>query len=208
MFDPGTFQEMDAHICSTDPLGFMDYALRLSKTEAGCAVVSGQTAIEGAPVVAVIFNFEVFGGSIGCAEAEKIVRAMEVSATTGADLVSFVASGGARMQEGLLSLMQVAKLVGARSKHKQAARRHISVFCDPCMAGALISFGMLADIRLAEPLARVSFSGARVARVSREHTAESYVMWGQVDEVVHRKRLRVRLAQLLNGRPRSTETGA
>ena len=138
------------------------------------------------------------GGSVGSAEAEKLVRAFELASFAKLPIVGFTSSSGARVQEGLYALMQVPKIVAAISKFRMQTLPYISVICDPTMGGPMISFALLGDFKLAEPRARVSFAGARVKHHESEVTSEMQLEWGAIDEVLHRHELRNRILDLLS----------
>jgi acetyl-CoA carboxylase carboxyl transferase subunit beta len=216
--DPGTFDEEDADLRSADPLGFYDlraYTERLAeaelKTGQGDAIVIGQAEIEGEACGLSVMDFAFMGGSMGSVVGEKFVRACERAAERRVPLVSVTASGGARMQEGILSLMQLPKTVCAVEELHDARCALINVFTHPTTAGVLASFASLGDITIAEPGALISFTGPRVVQqTTREKLpedfglAESNYRFGHVDAIVPRGELRPYLARTLrlfaNGR--------
>ena len=209
--DQGSFAEEDAELRSADPLAFFDlrpYPERLVEAEMetglGDAIVCGGAAIEGEECRLAVMDFAFMGGSMGSVVGEKFARACE-SATAGAvPLVSVSASGGARMQEGILALMQLPKTVVAVEELHEAGCALISVMAHPTTGGLLASFASLGDVLLAEPGALMSFAGPRVvAQTTREKLpddfglAESNLRFGHVDAIVPRPELRATLAQLL-----------
>ncbi|HZQ66403.1 MAG TPA: acetyl-CoA carboxylase carboxyltransferase subunit beta [Gaiellaceae bacterium] len=216
--DSGTFEEEDAELRSADPLDFYDlraYAERLAeaelKTGQGDALVAGRAEIDGQACELSIMDFAFMGGSMGSVVGEKFVRACERAAERHVPLVSVTASGGARMQEGILSLMQLPKTVCAVEDLHDARCALINVFAHPTTAGVLASFASLGDVTVAEPGALISFTGPRVVQqTTREKLpddfglAESNYRFGHLDAIVPRAELRPYLARLLrlfaNGR--------
>jgi len=207
-FDPGSFEEKDLELRSSNPLHFPEYADKLESAEAKTglydSVVSGFARIEARPVCAAVADFGFMGGSMGSVAGEKICRTLERAAHGGIPAVIFAASGGARMQEGLLSLMQMAKTTAACARCREAGAPFICVFTDPTMAGVLASYASVADIILAEPKALVGFAGARVskqAQVSKVpdgfQTAEYLHEHGMIDKVVPRREMRQTLGTLV-----------
>ncbi len=209
--DPGSFEEADAHLRSSDPLEFFDlkpYTERLAEAEMstglGDAIVTGRATIEALPCHVSVMDFAFMGGSMGSVVGEKFARACEASIETGLPLVSVSASGGARMQEGILALMQLPKTVCAVEDLHDAGGTLISVVAHPTTGGLLASFASLGDVLLAEPGALMSFAGPRVvSETTREKLpddfgrAESNLRLGHVDAVVERRDLRPTLARLL-----------
>lgn len=206
-FDPESFHETDAELRSADPLGFPDYAekLRASEEKTGRfdSVVSGRATLDGMPVSVAVADFSFMGGSMGSVAGEKITRTLERAVEIRAPALLFCASGGARMQEGLYSLMQMAKTVAAVRRCRSAGVPYIAVFTDPTMAGVLASYASVADVILAEPKALVGFAGARVSKQAGVgkvpddfQTAEFVAKHGMVDRIVERKDLRDTLATL------------
>jgi acetyl-CoA carboxylase carboxyl transferase beta subunit len=209
--DTGTFVEEAADLRSEDPLSFFDlrpYSERLAeaelKTGLGDAMVIGQAAIEGIGCELAVMDFAFMGGSMGSVVGEKFSRACDSAITRGVPLVSVAASGGARMQEGILALMQVPKTVAAVEDLHDSRTGFISVLAHPTTGGLLASFASLGDILLAEPGALMSFAGPRVVQqTTREKLpddfglAESNYRLGHVDAVVPRPELRPTLAKLL-----------
>jgi acetyl-CoA carboxylase carboxyl transferase subunit beta len=209
--DPGTFVEEDAELRSTDPLGFFDlrpYTERLAEAEIatglGDAMVAGRAEIEGRACGLTVMDFSFMGGSMGIVVGEKFARACERAVEDGTPLVSVAASGGARMQEGILALMQLPKTVVAIEELHESGGSLISVLTHPTTAGVLASFASLGDVTLAEPGALMSFAGPRVvAQTTREKLpddfglAESSYRFGHVDQIVPRAELRHTVGQLL-----------
>ena len=217
LVDEGSFEEEDRELRSADPLSFFDlrpYAERLVEAEMatglGDAIVCGTAAIEERECRLAVMDFAFMGGSMGSVVGEKFVRACERSAAQGLPLVSVSASGGARMQEGILALMQLPKTVCAIDELHDAGGALVSVLTHPTTGGVLASFASLGDVVLAEPGALMSFAGPRVvAQTTREKLpddfglAESNLRFGHLDAIVQRERLRPTLARLLRlfGKP-------
>jgi acetyl-CoA carboxylase carboxyl transferase beta subunit len=209
--DAGTFVEEAAELRSEDPLEFFDlrpYAERLAeaelKTGLGDAMVIGQAAIEGHGCELAVMDFAFMGGSMGSVVGEKFSRACDTAIERGVPLVSVAASGGARMQEGILALMQLPKTVAAVEDLHDARVAFISVLAHPTTGGLLASFASLGDVLLAEPGALMSFAGPRVVQqTTREKLpddfglAESNYRFGHLDAVVPRAELRPTVAKLL-----------
>ena len=209
--DPGSFREEAEDLRSADPLGFFDlrsYKERLAEAEVatglGDALVIGRATVERLPCQLAVMDFSFMGGSMGSVTGEKFVRACESAALAGTPLVSVSASGGARMQEGILALMQLPKTVCAVEELHEAGCALISVMAHPTTGGLLASFASLGDVLLAEPGALMSFAGPRVvAQTTREKLpddfglAESNLRFGHVDAIVPRPELRPTLARLL-----------
>ena len=209
--DAGTFVEEDADLRSADPLGFFDlrpYGDRLAEAEVatglGDAVVTGAGKIERRDCELAVMDFAFMGGSMGSAVGEKFTRAAERAAQHGSPLVCVTASGGARMQEGILSLMQLPKTVCAVEDLHEAGCALLNVLAHPTTAGVLASFASLGDATLAEPGALISFTGPRVVQqTTREKLpddfglAESNLRFGHVDAIVPRGELRSQLGRLL-----------
>ena len=211
LFDPGTWAEMDAEIRSSDPLEFVDsqpYPERLKRYQRDSglpeAVVTGTGAIHGIPVSVAVMDFRFCGGAMGAAAGEKITRAIEAALRQGIPCIIFSASGGARMQEGIFSLMQMAKTSAALARLDETGGLFISLLADPTTGGVTASFAMLGDVILAEPGALIGFAGARVIRDTTKQTlpagfqtAEFLLKRGLIDQVVSRLELRDRLGDLL-----------
>jgi acetyl-CoA carboxylase carboxyl transferase subunit beta len=207
-FDPGSWEELDTEIYSGDPLEFPDYPMKYAgsqkKTGMRDSLVSGTAKLDGNKVSTAINDFHFMGGSMGSVNGEKITRALERGADEKIPVIIFCASGGARMQEGLLSLMQMAKTTAAVEKCREAGVPFISVFTDPTMAGVLASYASIADIIISEPKALIGFAGARVsaqAGVSKvpndfQH-AEFVLRSGMLDKIVERREMRPTLSTLV-----------
>lgn len=211
LFDPQTFTEMDAEVKSSDPLKFIDsqpYPDRIKRyeRESGLpeAVISGTGKIHGIEVAAAVMDFRFCGGAMGAAAGEKITRAIEIAIKRKVPCIIFSASGGARMQEGIYSLMQMAKTSAALGRLASAGLPFISVLTHPTMGGVTASFATLGDVILAEPGALVGFAGARVIKDTTKQTlpagfqtAEFLLKRGLIDQIVSRLELRDRLRDLL-----------
>jgi acetyl-CoA carboxylase carboxyl transferase subunit beta len=209
--DPGTFVEYDADLLSTDPLEFKDlkrYPHRIKESQEVTgqkdAIICGEGKIEGQAAMIGIFEFNFMGGSLGSVVGEKITRLIERAIEKRIGVVIFCASGGARMQEGILSLMQMAKTSAALAKLHERKIPYISVLTDPTTGGVTASIAMLGDVILAEPKAMVGFAGPRVIKETiREELPEGFqraeylLEHGMVDLIVERKDLRHTLALLL-----------
>lgn len=217
LIDRGSFDERDVHLMPGDPLGFVDskpYPQRIeaARTKSGEkeAVITGTARIGGVPVELGVMDFEFIGGSMGSVVGEKITRAAERALAERHPLVIVSASGGARMQEGVLALMQMAKIVAALGRLADAGIPYVSVLTDPTTGGVLASYGSLGDLVLAEPKALIGFSGARVTDQTIGERlpagfqrAEFVLAHGFIDQVVPRAQLKERLAFLLAAlRPR------
>lgn len=210
--DRGTFVEEDAQLRSADPLGFFDlraYTERLAEAEVSTglsdAMITGAAMIERRPCELVVMDFSFMGGSMGSAVGEKFVRAVRRASSRGAPVVSVTASGGARMQEGLLSLMQLPKTICAVDELRDARCAFVSVLAHPTTGGVLASFATLGDVVIAEPGALMSFAGPRVVQqVTREKLpddfglAESNIRFGQLDAIVSRDELRPFIGRVLS----------
>jgi acetyl-CoA carboxylase carboxyl transferase beta subunit len=209
--DGGSFVEEAADVRSEDPLEFFDlrpYAERLAEAELntglGEAAVIGQAAIGGHPVELAVMDFTFMGGSMGSAVGEKFSRACDSAIERGVPLVSVTSSGGARMQEGILSLMQLPKTVCAVEDLHDARIPMLTVMAHPTTAGVLASFASLGDVTIAEPGALIAFTGPRVVQqTTREKLpddfglAEQNLRFGHVDAIVPRPGQRAYLARVL-----------
>jgi acetyl-CoA carboxylase carboxyl transferase subunit beta len=209
--DRGSFTEEDTDLRSADPLAFFDlrpYAERLAEAEIetglGDAIVCGAAAIEEGDCQLAVMDFEFMGGSMGSVVGEKFVRACERATSGGVPLVSVSASGGARMQEGILALMQLPKTICAIDELHESGGAMLSVLTHPTTGGVLASFASLGDVVVAEPGALMSFAGPRVvAQTTREKLpddfglAESNFRFGHLDAIVPRAELRPTLGRLL-----------
>jgi acetyl-CoA carboxylase carboxyl transferase subunit beta len=211
LLDPGSFRELDAGLQSLDPLGFVDqkpYTERIAAAQAQTglrdAAVRGIGAIEGQPVSICVMDFGFMGGSMGAVVGEKVTRAAEDALAEGLPLIVVSASGGARMQEGTLALMQLAKTCAILERVRAARVPYISVMSDPTTGGVFASYAVLGDVNLAEPNALIGFAGARVSAgtIAQElppgfQRSEFLFEHGFVDRVVNRRVLRSELASLL-----------
>jgi len=209
--DPDSFEERDEALRSTDALGFVDqkpYVQRLQAAEAatgrGEAVISGDARIDGAPVSLAVMDFEFIGGSMGSVVGEKVARAGRRALEERKPLVVVCASGGARMQEGILSLMQMAKTSVVLARLHEAGIPFVSILSDPTTGGVTASYGMLGDVNLAEPGALICFAGPRVIEqtIKQElpegfQRAEFLLEHGMVDLVVDRRELKLTVSRLL-----------
>ena len=210
--DPGSFEEQDANFESADPLKFKDlkaYKSRLAdqqkRTHLKDAVVTGKAFIKGRPVSLAVMDANFIMASMGAVVGEKITRAIERATDESITLIICCASGGARMMEGLISLMQMAKTSAALARYHQAGGLYIAVLTDPTTAGVAASFANLGDITIAEPGALVGFAGPRVIWHTTKtelpegfQTAEFVLDHGFIDMIVHRKDLRNDLARLID----------
>ena len=208
VLDPGTFRELNEKYSAGDPLSFPGYREKLAsaqrKTGLTEAVVSAAGEIGGRKCVVGVLDSRFFMGSMSAAVGEKITLAIEYAGKNRLPLILFAASGGARMQEGILSLMQMAKTSGALARFAEKGLLYISVLTDPTTGGVTASFASLGDIILAEPGALIGFAGPRVIQQTIGETlpdgfqrAEYLQEHGFVDAVVPRTRMRETLAQLL-----------
>ena len=211
LLDEGSFEEREAGLRSRDPLHFKDtvkYTERLkkarSKTGLEEAVITGLGSIGGHPVSIAVFEFGFMGGSMGSVVGEKLTRAIELAIAKRVPLLIVSASGGARMQEGILSLMQMAKTSAALQRLARERLPYLSLLTDPTTGGVTASFAMLGDVIVAEPRALIGFAGPRViAETIRQALPEGFqrseflLEHGQVDLVVERRELRETLRRLL-----------
>jgi acetyl-CoA carboxylase carboxyl transferase subunit beta len=211
LVDEGSFVEMDAGLMSNDPLAFQDKILyrekldeNRKKTGLGDAALSGEATVEGLRVMLVIMDFAFIGGSMGSVVGEKIVRAAEAALETGRPLVTVASSGGARMQEGIFSLMQMARVSAAVGQLKENGILFISILADPTFGGVTASFAMLGDIILAEPRSLVGFAGRNVIEQTIKQQlpedfqrAEFLLEHGFIDKIVDRKDIKKTIAKLI-----------
>jgi acetyl-CoA carboxylase carboxyl transferase subunit beta len=209
--DPGSFRPLAEDLRSADPLAFSDlrpYTERLSEAEVatglGDAMISGAATIDGMPCVLCTMDFAFMGGSMGSVVGEMFTRASDVAAERGIPLVSVAASGGARMQENVLALMQMAKTVCAVDLLRESGVPYISVLAHPTTGGVIASFAALGDFVIAEPDALLSFAGPRVVQETTRETlppdfgrAESSLEHGLIDAVIKRDELKEQLASIL-----------
>src|SRR5574344_166937 len=211
LFDEGTFQEYFQSISPSDPLDFTDtetYKERQEKakekTDLNDAVVTGIGKIEGEEVACAIMDFEYMGGSMGSVVGEKVTRIIEEALSKKIPVIAITASGGARMQESALSLMQMAKTSCAVAKLNDAKLLYINVLTDPTYGGVTASFGTIGDILIAEQGARIGFAGRRVIEQTIRQklpadfqTAEYLMTHGQLDMITKRSELKETLAKIL-----------
>ena len=212
LLEEGTFVEHDANLIATDPIKFKDskkYKERLrtyfKNGMTSDAVISGTGFIKSHPVEICVFEFSFMGGSMGVVVGEKITRSIERAITKQTSLIIISCSGGARMQEGILSLMQMAKTSAALSKLAKERLPYISILTDPTTGGVSASFALLGDIIIAEPGALIGFAGPRVIEQTIQQKlpdgfqrSEFLLEHGLIDRVVHRKDLKETLDQLLS----------
>lgn len=206
--DRDSFQEFDRDMKSLNPLSFPDYdekqeELRES-TDLSDAIITGTATIKGSPVVMGIMDSRYMMGSMGSVVGEKVARAFEYATEKGLPVVMFTASGGARMQEGIVSLMQMAKTSGAVKLHSDAGGLYISVMTDPTTGGVTASFASIADIIIAEPKVLIGFAGRRVIEGTiKQRLPEDFQLAefmhekGFVDMIVERRKMRSVLSHLL-----------
>lgn len=211
LVDEGSFSETEAGIGSVDPLRFnagKRYADSLAKacenTGLAEAIVTGRATIEGMPVVIGALDFRFVGASMGSAVGEKITRAFELALAEQRAVVMIVASGGARMQEGMLSLMQMAKSAAAAERLAASGLPYMALLVDPTYGGVTASFAALADVTFAEPGAMIGFAGPRLVEQTIRRslpkgfqTAASLIDHGMIDDVVPRAEQRERIATVL-----------
>jgi acetyl-CoA carboxylase carboxyl transferase beta subunit len=208
ILDGGELQEFDAQMTTRDPLNFPGYGDKLAKTQTqtGLAdgVVTGKGKINGLPVMAGVMDPSFFMGSMGTTIGEKLARLFEAATKEKLPVIIFTASGGARMQEGIFSLMQMAKVSAAVAKHSEAGLLYITVLTDPTTGGVTASFAMLGDIILAEPGALIGFAGPRVIEQTIGQKlpegfqqAEFLLEHGFVDRIVPRDQLKQTLGTLI-----------
>jgi len=209
--DKNSFKEFDSSLSPTDPLGFKDrrsYADRIKESQAGTGLregaVTGICSVNSMPLALAVMDFRFMGGSMGSVVGEKITRIIERATLENFPILIVCASGGARMQEGMLSLMQMAKISGALKKHKEKNLLYMPLLTHPTTGGVTASFAMLGDLILAEPKALIGFAGRRVIEHTlREklpdnfQTAEYLLEHGFVDVIVKRKDLKDTLSKIL-----------
>lgn len=207
-FDEGSFQPRDGDLKSGDPLSFPDYRPKheaaQAKTGLDDSVVTGVARLLGVPVSVAVADFHFMGGSMGSVAGEKVTRALERGCEERCAVIVFCASGGARMQEGLLSLMQMAKTTAAVERCQREGVPYFSIFTDPTMAGVLASYASVADVIVAEPRALVGFAGSRVSKQAQVvkapddfQTAEWVLRCGMIDRIVERRDMRTTLGSLV-----------
>jgi acetyl-CoA carboxylase carboxyl transferase subunit beta len=212
LLDEGSWEELDANVSPVDILQFTganSYSEQLKKYQKKTglqeAIVTGLGKIETHAVSVAVMEFNFLGGSMGSVVGEKITRAIERATELGIPVLIFSASGGARMHEGMFSLMQMAKTSGALARHAAARLPYISILTHPTMGGVTASFATLGDLNIAEPKAMIGFAGARVLKETTRQdlpkgfqTAEFLLERGLVDRIVSRLEMRAELAKLLD----------
>lgn len=212
VIDEGSFEEKFANIIGVDPLGFVDtkpYSKRQEeahlKTGLDEAVITGTGNIDGQRAAVAVMDFDYMGGSMGSVVGEKVTRIMEFALSEKIPMIAFTASGGARMQESALSLMQMAKTSCAVAKLNEAKILYITVLCEPTFGGVTASFGTLGDIMIAEKGARIGFAGRRVIEQTIKQklpadfqTAEYLLKYGQIDFIVERKEMKEKLSKIIS----------
>ncbi len=211
LVDDGSFSEINAGLCSNDPLEFHDkvpYKERMEENQKKSgledAAISGEATIEGHPVVVVVMDFSFMGGSMGSVVGEKVLRGAEAALETGKPLVTVASSGGARMQEGIFSLMQMARVSAAIARLHDSGILYISILADPTFGGVTASFAMLGDIIIAEPKSLIGFAGPRVIEQTikqqlREdfQRSEFLLEHGLIDKIVDRKEIKKSVAKII-----------
>ena len=212
MIESGSWQPLNSYLSSTDPLGFSDkklYSKRLKdmkeKTGLHDAVQTGLGRIGNKEVALGVMDFRFMGGSMGSVVGEKLTRLIEIATSQKLPIIILCASGGARMQEGMLSLMQMAKVSSALYKHKELNLLYLSVLTSPTTGGVTASFAMLGDLIIAEPNALIAFAGRRVIEQTIRQdlplnfqTSEYLFDHGFIDLIVPRTQLKLKILQLLN----------
>ena len=212
LFDDGKFEEVDSEITSIDPLEFVDskpYSERIKQamdsTGLPEAIINGRGTVGDHPVVAGAMDMSFIGGSMGSAVGEKVTRLIERAMEEHSAVIIFSASGGARMQEGTLSLMQMAKISAALAALDEARLPFISVLTDPTTGGVTASFAMLGDVIIAEPKALIGFAGPRVIeqtirqKLPKDFQRSEFLLdHGMIDAIVDRRELRDYVVKLLN----------
>ena len=212
LLDPDSFVEMDAGLKSVDVLrfqGMASYKDRLKnyqeRTGLLDAVISGHGVLDGHKVAIAVMDFGFLAATMGSVVGERITRTIEYGTAERCAVIIVAASGGARMYEGMLSLMQMAKTSGALARHAEARLPYISVLTNPTTAGVMASFASLGDVIIAEPRSMIGFAGPRVIRETthqdlpeRFQTAEFLDEHGLIDMIVHRKKMREQISRLLN----------
>ncbi len=208
IIDEGKFVESNSDLTTDDPLDFPGYGEKLAKSQDQTglkeAIVTGEGTIKGRPVMVAVMDSTFIMGSMGTATGEKIVRLFEEATEKELPVIIFTASGGARMQEGIFSLMQMAKVSGAVAKHDDAGLLYITVLTDPTTGGVTASFAMLGDVILAEPGALIGFAGPRVIEQTIGQKlpvgfqkAEFLLDHGFVDRIVARDEMKSTLARII-----------
>jgi acetyl-CoA carboxylase carboxyl transferase subunit beta len=207
--DSGSFEETDAGLFSKNPLGFHKYEEKIEmlrkKTELNDAVVTGRLSIEGNPAMIAVMDFKFFAGSMGSVVGEKITRAIETAIKEKRGMIIVSSSSGARMQEGMLSLMQMAKTCSALARLSENGLPYISVLTHPTTGGVTASYATIGDINIAEPKCMIGFAGPRVVKETTHQdlppgfqTAEFMLEHGLIDAIVQRPEMKKKLGQLLS----------
>lgn len=207
--DEGSFEELDQELITVDTLEFEGYAEKVAsyreKTKLNEAIVTGRARIGGYPAGIGVMDFRFLGASMGAVVGEKITRVIERATAEQAAAIIFSASGGARMHEGIMSLMQMAKTSAALGRHAEAGLPYISVLTHPTTGGVTASFATLGDVIIAEPKCMIGFAGPRVVKETTHQnlppgfqTAEFMLDHGLVDRIVERKDMKENLAALLS----------
>lgn len=211
LIDEGSFTEINAGLSSADPLHFKDkipYTERVeeNRKRSGLedAAISGEAAIEGHPVIVVVMDFSFMGGSMGSVVGEKVLRAAEAALDAKCPLVTVASSGGARMQEGIFSLMQMARVSASIGRLQDSGILFISILADPTFGGVTASFAMLGDVILAEPKSLIGFAGPRVIEQTIKQQlpedfqrAEFLLEHGLIDSIVDRKEIKKTVAKII-----------
>ncbi len=209
LFDDGRYTEHDAALATTDPLNFRDtktYRDRLRQAERVTglkdALLTGEGLLEGKPVIISAMEFQFVGGSMGAVVGEKVTRAIDRSIAQKLPLVVVSCSGGARMMEGAISLMQMAKISAAMARLEEVRKPYVSILTDPTTGGVTASFAMLGDLNIAEPGALIGFAGPRVIEQTIRQKlpdgfqrAEFLLEHGMIDAIVPRKQVKSYLAR-------------
>jgi acetyl-CoA carboxylase carboxyl transferase subunit beta len=212
LFDEGKYEEIDGEVVSIDPLEFVDskpYSQRIKQAKESTglpeAIINGRGTVGDHPVVAAAMDMSFIGGSMGSAVGEKVTRLIERALEEHSAVIIFSASGGARMQEGTLSLMQMAKISAALAALDEARLPFISVLTDPTTGGVTASFAMLGDVIIAEPKALIGFAGPRVIeqtirqKLPKDFQKSEFLLdHGMIDAIVDRRELRDYIAKVLN----------
>lgn len=211
LLDPGSFVEMDADLKSIDTLrfqGMASYKDRLKKYQESTglvdAVLSGHGIIDGYKVAIAVMDFSFLAATMGSVVGERITRVIEYGTAKKSAVIIISASGGARLYEGMLSLMQMAKTSGALARHAEERLPYLSILTNPTTAGVMASFASLGDVIMAEPKSMIGFAGPRVIKETthqdlpeRFQTAEFLEEHGLIDVIVHRKKMREQISQFL-----------
>jgi acetyl-CoA carboxylase carboxyl transferase subunit beta len=221
LLDDNEYEVFDTNLVSTDPLKFVDlkaYSSRLKQAQADTglkdAIVNARGKLDGRPVIVSAMEYAFIGGSMGAVVGEEITRAIEHATATRTPIIIVSASGGARMMEGVISLMQLAKISAALTHLDEAKVPYISVLTDPTTGGVTASFAMLGDLNIAEPGALIGFAGPRVIEQTIRQKlppgfqrSEFLLEHGMLDAVVHRKQLKPYIARALEFMARRSEDG-